>query len=93
MVDRAHKQDGWALEGTKIPKASSPGEGDILNRNRKSPKRDLEGKMITVVLDSDLMKPICQPTDGWKKIIRSLLLRHCLATLNLLIIKYTVSYK
>ena len=93
MVDRAHKQDGWALEGTKIPKASSPGKGDILNRNRKSPKRDLEGKMIAIVLDSDLMKPICRSTDGWKKIIRSLLLRHCLATLNLLIIKYTVSYK
>lgn len=86
-MDRAHKQDGWALEGTKIHETSSPGGGDILNRNRKSPKRDLEGKMITIVLDSDLMKPICRSIDGWKKIIRSLLLRHCLATLNLLIVK------
>ena len=87
-------QTGWmGTGGNKDTRSFKPGGGDILNRNRKSPKRDLEGKMITIVLDSDLMKPICRSTDGWKKIIRSLLLRHCLATLNLLIVKYTVSYK
>lgn len=42
--DRSHKQDGWAQKRTEVPEAASLGEVDALNRNRKSPKRDLEGR-------------------------------------------------
>lgn len=52
--DKTHKQDGWAQEGTEVPGAENLGEGDILNR-QKSPKRDLEGKMLRMVLDSVLL--------------------------------------
>lgn len=67
MVDKTHKQDGWAQEGTEVPEAGSPGEGDILNRNRKSPKRDLEGKMISIVLDSGLMNQFVDPLMNGRK--------------------------
>lgn len=57
------RMDGHWRE-QRYPKHQARGREIILNRNRKSPKRALEGKMITIVLDSDLMKPICQHTDG-----------------------------
>lgn len=42
---------------------SSPGGGDIPEQKQEIPKGDLEeGKMITIVLDSDLMKPDLQIT-------------------------------
>lgn len=92
VVDGTHRQDGWAQEGTEVPEATSLGEGDALNIDRKSLKRDLEGKMVSVVLDSEwLPESISKPTDGWEKVIRGLLLGHRPATLNLLITKYTMS--
>lgn len=90
VVDGTHRQDGWAREGTEVPEATSLGEGD--EHRQEIPKRDLEGKMVSVVLDSEwLPESISRPTDGWEKVIRGLLLGHRPATLNLLITKYTMS--
>lgn len=75
MVDRSHKQDGWAPAWTEVPEAASLGEPDAQSRNRKSPKMDLEGKMISMALESEwLQEPISRPTDDWGMIIRGLLI-------------------
>lgn len=76
--------------GQRCPRLQAWGRGDALNRQ----------EILTEGFGRDDGKcgfgqwpyePLGRPTDEWKKIIRSLLLRHRLATQNLLIIKCTMS--
>lgn len=61
-----NRMDGHR-RGQRRPKLQVSGEGDALNRNRKSSKRDLEGKMASVVLDSGLTNHFVDPLMNGRK--------------------------
>ena len=72
MTDRSHKQGGWAREQTECPELQAREEGGgaaggALSRHRKSPKRDLAGKPVSVVLDSGLWNYFVNPLMNGRK--------------------------